>query len=116
MANRPIRYRELERYITYALIAGAILFVLYLICAGNGIVWLKVVLSVILFLLSGGCLAVLYLRKELLRHRSLWMTAGALAILICLLFSLVLNYPSPNPYKSSAGQSTVSVIQAEQSF
>ena len=98
MTGRPVRYRELERYVTYALIVDAILFVLYLICAGAGIIWLKVVLAIVLFLLSGACLALLFLRGELLRQRSLWMTAGAAAIVICLLFSLILNYPSPNPY------------------
>ncbi len=116
MANRPIRYRELERYLTYALIADVILFVLYLVCAGNGIIWLKVLLSIILILLSGACLAVLYLRKELLRRRSLWITAGALAVLICLLFSLILNYPSPNPYKKADTQNNVYSVQTEQIF
>lgn len=114
MANRPMRYRELEQYLTYALIAQAILFVLYLICAGSGIIWLKVILAIILFLLSGGTLAILFLRKELLRHRSLWMTVGALAVIICLLFSLILNYPSPNPYKKDSAPSTVAAAQVVQ--
>lgn len=114
MANRPMRYRELERYLSYALIADVILFVLYLVCAGTGVIWLKVVLAVMAFLISGAVLALLYLRNELLRRRSLWISAGALAILICLLFSLLLNYPSPNPYKNAETQGNVCAVQAEQ--
>ena len=113
MANRPMRYRELQQYLTYALIAQLILFVLYLIFAGVGIIWLKVVLAIVLFLLAGGTLTILFLRKELMRHRSLWMTAGALAVIICLLLSLILNYPSPNPYKKAVAPNTA-VVQFEQ--
>ena len=99
MAKRNDRYKEMERYMTYALIADAVLFVLYLICAGSGIVWLKVILAILAILLSGLCLAYLYLSKELLRQRSLWMTACAGAVLVCVVFSLILNFPSPNKYK-----------------
>ena len=49
---------------------------------------------------------------ELLRHRSLWMSAGALAILVCLLISLLLNYPSPNPYKKADTQGSTYAVQS----
>lgn len=94
---RNNRYKEMERYMTYALIADLLLFIFYLIAAGNGIIWLKVILTIFAFLLSGVCLAFLYLTKELLRPRSLWMTAAAGSIFVCILFSLILNYPSPAP-------------------
>ncbi len=99
MAQRSNRYKEMERYMTYALIADAVLFVLYLICAGSGVVWLKVILAILTIALSGLCLGYLYLSKELLRQRSLWMSACAGAVLVCVLFSLILNFPSPNKYK-----------------
>ncbi len=99
MAKKPSRYKEMERYMTYTLCADALIFLLYLICAGNGIVWLKVILALISLALSGGLLWILYASKELFRQRSLWITAGAAAIAVCLLFSLILNFPSPNKYK-----------------
>ena len=100
MGDNAQRYKQMERYMTLALIADLILLVLFFIVAGNGIIWLKVILAIITIALSGLCLAYLYFSQELLRQRSLWMTAGAAAILICLVMSLLLNFPSPNPYKS----------------
>ncbi len=99
MAEKPNRYKELERYMTYGLCADTAAFVFYLISAGNGIIWLKVIFTLICLGLSGLLLWILYSSKELLRQRSLWITAGAAAIAICLLFSLILNFPSPNKYK-----------------
>ena len=43
-------------------------------------------LLVLCILLSLACLAFLYVSKELLRQRSLWMSTAAAAILVCLLF------------------------------
>lgn len=97
MAKKNNRYKEMERFMTYALIADLLLFIFFLIAAGNGIIWLKVILTVFAFLLSGGCLAFLYLSRELLRPRSLWMTAAAGSIIVCILFSLILNFPAPAP-------------------
>ena len=105
MANNRIRYRQLERYMTYALIADAALFLFYLLFAGLGIVWLKVTIAVLAIVLSAACLAYLYLSQELLRRRSLWMTAGAAAVLICILASLLLNFPSPGVAKDSSKSS-----------
>ena len=99
MVNKPNRYSEMERYMTYALLADAVLFVLYFIFAGSGIVWLKIVFAVLGLILSGLLLWYLYLTKELLKRRSLWISTGAAAIAVCLLFSLILNFPSPNKYK-----------------
>lgn len=100
----------MERYMTYALLADLVIFVLYLIAAGTGIIWLKVITAIIAILLSGLCLAFLYLSQELLRPRSLWMSAAAAAIAVCVLFSLILNFPSPSPYK----QTETSPVTSEQ--
>ena len=100
--NRNNKFQQMQWYLTYALIAAAGLFALYLVFAGFGVTWLKVVTAILAILISFGCLAILYMTKELLRPRSLWMTTAAGAIIICLLFSLVLNFPSPNKYKQSA--------------
>lgn len=90
-------YSTLERYITIALIVSTILFIIYLIAAGCGIIWLKVLSAIFAILVPGLCLYMLYVTKELLRQRSFWMSVGATAIIICLLFSLILNFPSPRP-------------------
>ncbi len=95
MARKPNRYQIMEHYMTYALLADTVLFVLYLVFAGLGITWLKVTLSIIAILLSLLILTYLYLTKELLRRRSLWMSVAAAAITVCILFSLILNFPSP---------------------
>jgi hypothetical protein len=94
-----MKYQQLQWYLTYALIAAAGLFALYLVFAGFGIIWLKVITAILAILISAACLVVLYMRKELLRQRSLWMTVAAGAVILCLLFSLILNFPSPNKYK-----------------
>ena len=93
------RYQQMERYMTLALIADAALFLVCLLFAGLGMIWLKVLLAVLIIILSGLCLGFLYISKELLRQRSLWMSVAAAAIGLCLLFSLLLNFPSPNKYK-----------------
>lgn len=96
------RYKQMELYMICALVADAGIFLLYLIFSGFGIIWLKVITAILCFLLSAACLALLYISKELLRQRSLWMSTAAAAIIVCLLFSLILNFPCPNKYKSSS--------------
>ena len=101
MAQQNTRYQQMQQYMGYILIFDLILFIAYMIAAGNGIIWLKVVLFILTILLALLCLAYLYLTRELLRPRSLWMSAAATAIAVCILFSLILNFPSPNPYHES---------------
>ena len=100
MANRKKneykRYKESERIWAYGLIADAAVGVLYLLMAGLGVVWLKWILAIAAVLLSAAGLASLYLTGELRRHRSLYLTAGYAAVAVVILFSLILNYPSPN--------------------
>lgn len=99
MAGKSHRYKEMERYMTITLCADTALFVFYLIAAGNGVIWLKVILTLLCLGVSGLLLWFLYTTNELLRQRSLWITTGAAAIAVCLFFSLILNFPSPNKYK-----------------
>lgn len=101
MARKQNRYREMERILTIALIADAAVFLLYLLVAGFGVVWLKVITAIVAIVGSGLCLVLLHFSGELLRQRSLWMSVGFAAVVICLLFSLLLNYPSPNKAKTT---------------
>ena len=94
MANRS-RYKETEQYLTIFLIASAIDFILFLIFAGTGIIWLKVITAIFAILIPVLCLALLYLTKELLKQRSLWMTTGFFGIFLCTVVSLIANFPSP---------------------
>ncbi len=110
MAEKPQRYKIMERYMTVALCADAVLFFFYLIAAGNGVIWLKVILTLLCLGISGLLLWFLYATKELLRQRSLWITTGAAAIAVCLLFSLLLNFPSPNKYKQEDEKSSYVTI------
>lgn len=88
---QPNRYRTMERYMTYVLLADLALFILYLFF--TGVIILKVILSVLIILISGLCIAYLYMTGELRKPRSLWMGTASAAILICLIFSLLLNFP-----------------------
>ncbi len=105
--NKNNRYRIMEWYMTYVLVADLGLFLLYLIFAGFGVIWLKAITAVLAILISLGCLGFLYLTQELLRKRSLWMTTAAAAILLCTLMSLILNFPRPNTYKDIAPDASV---------
>ena len=99
MPERKNRYAQMERFMTRVLLGDLAVFVLFLISAAFGIIWLKVITAIIAILVSGLCLVYLYLSQELTKKRSLWMSVSAGAVLICLLASLILNFPSPNPFK-----------------
>lgn len=98
MSGQRNRYKELERLITICLILAVIIFVAFLAASGNGIVWLKVLYAILDLAICGFCLWLLYMRRELLRRRSFWMSVASAAIIVCIIASIVLNYPSPNIY------------------
>lgn len=91
------RYKQMERYISIAIIADALLFLFFLIYSWSGVLWVRVTTAVLTLLISSAALALLYLNKELLRRRSLWMTTAAVSIIACVVFSLLLGYPCPAP-------------------
>ena len=95
MGGKQNRYKELESYLTYALIVNTIIFILYLIVAGFGIIWLKVITAFFTLALSSLIFYCLYINNEWLRQRSLWITVGAVSLFLCTLMSLILNYPCP---------------------
>ncbi len=95
MGNKNNRYTQMQQVMTIAILANAGLFLLYLIFAGFGVIWMKAITAILTILLSACCLGFLYLCQELLKKRSLWMSASAAALFVCTLVSLILNYPSP---------------------
>ena len=93
MAPKRNRYKELEKVMTTGLIADGVLFLLYLIFAAAGVIWLKVIFSIFTILIALAGLAILYLSQELLRQRSLWLSTGFFSIFLCILVSLILAFP-----------------------
>ena len=97
MAERKIRFKVIEKYLTIAILADTLFFLLYYIFAGAGNTGLKVFFAILCLLISVATLAFLYMRKELFRPRSLWIALAAAAIVLCVLLSLILNFPCPKP-------------------
>ena len=89
------RYKDIERFLTQILIADAAVFLLYMFFAGMGLVFLKVTATILCLLASIACLALLYMTGEMKKARSRWLVLGFGSIVVCLLISLLLNYPSP---------------------
>ena len=94
MAKRN-RYREMESLMTKVILADLLVFVLYLVCAGNGMTVLKVITAIITIFGSLLCLGFLYMTGEFPRRRSLWMITAFACIALCVLLSLLLNFPCP---------------------
>ena len=94
MAKR-MRYKTIEKYLTYALIGNTALFALFLLFSGLGVVALKVITAILVIGISGLSLAYLYMIGETKKRRSRWLVLGFLCILLCLFVSLILNYPAP---------------------
>ncbi len=89
------RYREMESLMTKIILGDALVFVLYLLCAGFGWSILKVITAIIAIFGSLLCVGWLYLTGEFSRRRSLWMVTAFICIIICVAVSLLLNYPCP---------------------
>ena len=98
MAKR-MRYKTIEKYLTYTLLADTAVFALYLLFAGLGVVVMKVITAIIAIAVSGLSLGYLYMIGETTKRRSRWIVMGFLCILLCLFVSLIFNYPAPAPVK-----------------
>ena len=96
MATR-MRYKQIDQLLTRVLIADTAAFLLYLIFAAIGLAVLKIIIAIIALLVSALCLAYLYKLGEFKKARSRWLVMGFGAIILCILVSMVLNYPSPAP-------------------
>lgn len=96
MAKRN-RYREMESLMSKVILGDALVFVLYLVSAGLSWSVLKVATAIIAIFGSLLCTGWLYLTGEFTRRRSLWMVTAFICIVICVVISLLLNYPCPAP-------------------
>ena len=89
------RYREMENLMTKIILGDVLMFILYLVCADLGWTVLKVITAIIAIIGSGLCAGWLYITGEFGRRRSLWMVTTFICIVICVVVSLLLNYPCP---------------------
>ena len=91
------RYREMESMMSKIILADVFVFILYLVCAGYAWHVLKVITAISAIFGSLLCVGWLYLTGEVGRRRSLWMITAFVCIAICVLVSMLLNYPCPAP-------------------
>lgn len=89
------RYREMESLMSKILIGDVVVFILFLLCASKAWTVLKVITAIISIFGSLLCLGWLYITGEFPRRRSLWMITAFAAIALCVLVSLLLNFPCP---------------------
>ena len=94
MAKR-MRYKTIEKYLTYTLLADTAVFALFLLFSGLGVVALKVITALLVIVASGLSLAYLYMIGETKKRRSRWLVLGFACLLLCLFVSLILKYPAP---------------------
>ena len=91
------RYSNMERVMLILLTMTTALFVVFLVASSTAINWLKILSAIVSIIVSFLCLVYLYLTKELLRRRSLWISTAFSAIIVCILFSVILQFPCPKP-------------------
>ena len=91
------RYREMESMMSKIILADVLVFILYLVCAWFAWHVLKVITAIIAIFGSLLCVGWLYLTGEFTRRRSLWMVTAFVCIVICVVVSMLLNYPCPAP-------------------
>lgn len=94
MAKRR-SYKKDEKLLTRVLLADVAIFVLYLIFAGLGVTAMKAITAIIAIIGSLLCLGYLFMRGEIMKLRSRWMVYGFASIVLLILVSLILKYPSP---------------------
>ena len=92
---KKMRYKTIEKYLTYMLLADTAVFALFLVFSGMGLVALKVITALLSIVASGLSLAYLYMIGETKKRRSRWIVLGFVGILLCLFVSLILRYPAP---------------------
>jgi len=95
MERQNTRYKDLEQFLTILVVAMLALFVFYLMMAAGGKTVLQIIAAVMIASIAAFGLWLLVKSRELLRQRSIWMTLGAACIILCILVSLVLNFPAP---------------------
>ena len=97
MEKKNRSYARMEKNMTSALLISAVCFLIFLFASGYGVTWLKVICAIFSILIPLICFGMLYLSQEWRKRRSQWMSVAAAALVICTIFSLILQFPSPAP-------------------
>ena len=94
--NTPRRsFKQLERQLTVGIGIDCGIFLLYLLFAGFGVTWLKVILAIAGIAMSLLGVAFLVLIGEHKRRRSLWILCAFGSVALCILISLLTRFPGP---------------------
>lgn len=88
-------FKQLEQQLTIGVGIDCAIFLLYLLFAGLGITWLKVILAVAGIALSLLGVAFLVLIGEHKRRRSLWILCAFGSVAVCIIMSLLTRFPGP---------------------
>ena len=95
MGKNQSNFKQLERFLATLLLIQVGLFLLFLCCAGAGLVVLKIVLALFGFLLGIFGLWMLSKTKEIWRSRSFWLTCSFCSPMVLMVVSLLCGYPCP---------------------
>ena len=85
----------MESLMTKVILGDLLVFILFLLCASKGWMVFKVITAIISIFGSLLCLGWLYMTGEFTKRRSLWMVTAFISIALCVLVSLLLNFPCP---------------------
>ena len=88
-------FRRFEAVMTRAILGILALFLLMLVSAAAGIVWLRWTLGLLVIALCGLGTVLLVLKQEHRRRRSWWMLSAFLGMCLCTLVSLIVGFPAP---------------------
>ena len=97
MDRKNRSFSQMESTMTIVILVALILFLIFLFASGYGVAWLKIICAIFSILIPAACLGYLYLTLEWHKRRSRWLLAASLALVICTLCSLILQFPSPAP-------------------
>ena len=93
MAKRNNRYRKLDFIMTRVVLGDVFFFLIYLLAAACGIGWLKGFAAVVVIAGSVLCAGYLFLTRELLKKRSLWMSLSFASLTLLTILSLLCKVP-----------------------
>ena len=95
MSEPKRSYKQMEMLLTLVLILTVIDFLIFLVFAGVGVLWVKIITAIFAIGIPVLCLVYLFLLGELMKQRSLWLTAAFGSVLVCTIVSLICNFPAP---------------------
>ncbi len=93
MADNKNRYQQLEMVMTVFVMIDLALFLAYLLSALAGSLALKIIFTVLSFVVSGCGIFFLWSTTEIKRPRSRWIVYALVCIPLCIIVSLICRFP-----------------------